>query len=34
LVLFAMFYPVTTGTEVSRWYSDTFLRWLPSWPFY
>jgi len=34
LVLFVMFYPVTTGTEVSRWYSDTFLRWLPSWPFY
>lgn len=34
LVLFAMFYPVTTGTEVSRWYSDHFLRWLPSWPFY
>jgi len=34
LVAFAMFYPVTTGTEVSRWYSDHFLRWLPSWPFY
>jgi dolichyl-phosphate-mannose--protein O-mannosyl transferase len=34
LVIFAMFYPVTTGTEVSRWYSDHFLRWLPSWPFY
>ena len=34
LVLFAMFYPVTTGTEVSRWYADHLLRWLPSWPFY
>lgn len=34
LVLFVMFYPVTTGTVVSRGYSDTFLRWLPSWPFY
>jgi len=34
LVLFVMFYPVTTGTVVSRTYSDIFLRWLPSWPFY
>ena len=34
LVAFVMFYPVTTGVEVSRWYSDHFLRWLPSWPFY
>ena len=34
LVAFVMFYPVTTGIEVSRWYSDHFLRWLPSWPFY
>lgn len=34
LVIFAMFYPVTTGTVVSRTYSDIFLRWLPSWPFY
>ena len=34
LVLFVMFYPVTTGTVVSKTYSDIFLRWLPSWPFY
>ena len=34
LALFVMFYPVTTGVVVSRAYSDTFLRWLPSWPFY
>jgi len=34
LLLFVMFYPVTTGTVVSRAYSDTFLRWLSSWPFY
>ncbi len=34
LVLFVMFYPVTTGTVVSKAYSDTFLRWLPTWPFY
>ena len=34
LALFVMFYPVITGTPVSREYSDTFLRWLPSWPFY
>ena len=33
-VLFVMFYPVTTGTVVSKAYSDTFLRWLSSWPFY
>ncbi len=34
LVLFVMFYPVTTGTVVDKAYSDTFLRWLPTWPFY
>ncbi|MGI5849419.1 MAG: phospholipid carrier-dependent glycosyltransferase [Christensenellales bacterium] len=34
LVLFAMFYPVTTGLVIPRAYSDTFLRWLQSWPFY
>lgn len=34
LVLFIMFYPVTTGTVVSKTYSDIFLRWLPTWPFY
>lgn len=34
LVIFVMFYPVTTGTVVSKAYSDTFLRWLQTWPFY
>lgn len=34
LLLFVMFYPITTGTVVSRNYSDAFLRWLPTWPFY
>jgi hypothetical protein len=34
LVLFVMFYPVTTGTVVSKAYSDTFLRWSSMWPFY
>ncbi len=34
LLLFAMFYPVISGTPVLRAYSDTFLRWLPTWPFY
>jgi dolichyl-phosphate-mannose--protein O-mannosyl transferase len=34
LVLFVMFYPVITGTVVSKAYSDIFLRWLPTWPFY
>jgi len=34
LLLFVMFYPVTTGTVTSRAYSDHFLRWLQSWPFY
>ena len=34
LLLFIMFYPVTTGTVVSKAYSDTFLRWSSMWPFY
>lgn len=34
LMLFIMFYPVITGVPVLRAYSDTFLRWLPTWPFY
>lgn len=34
LVLFAMFYPIYTGTMVSRWYVDNFLVWLPSWTFH
>lgn len=32
-LLFVMFYPITTGIVIPREYSDTFLRWLPSWPF-
>lgn len=34
LLLFVMFYPVFTGTMVSRWYVDNFLVWLPSWFFH
>ena len=33
-LLFVMFYPVTTGIVIPKAYSDTFIRWLPSWPFY
>ena len=33
LVLFAAFYPVLTGVEVSRMYSWKVLKWFPSWPF-
>ena len=32
LALFAMFYPVLTGIEVSRYYSWKVLKWFPSWP--
>ena len=31
-VLFAMFYPVLAGTEVSVFYCYRLLKWLPSWP--
>ena len=34
LVLFVMFYPVISGMPVSLSYSDTFLRWISTWPFY
>lgn len=34
LVLFVMFYPITTGVPVLRAYSDIFLRWMDTWPFY
>ena len=34
LILFGMFYPIISGVPFSRAYSDTFLRWLTSWPFY
>jgi len=29
--LFMMFYPVLTGTPISRDFVDIYLRWLPSW---
>jgi len=32
-VLFAVFYPVLTGLSIQRWVSDSFLGWLPGWPF-
>ena len=31
VVLFAMFYPVLTGTAVQTTYVDAFLKWFPSW---
>jgi len=34
LILFVMFYPIISGVPFSREYSDTYLRWLPTWPFY
>ncbi len=34
LILFAMFYPIISGVPFSRYYCDTFLRWLPTWPFF
>jgi dolichyl-phosphate-mannose--protein O-mannosyl transferase len=33
LVLFILFYPVTTGFVIPRSYAD-IIRWLPTWPFY
>jgi dolichyl-phosphate-mannose--protein O-mannosyl transferase len=33
LLLFILFYPVTTGVVIPRSYADV-IRWLPSWPFY
>jgi len=33
-VLFIAFYPVLSGADISTWYTNSFLRWLPnSWPF-
>lgn len=32
-VLFAAFYPVLSGAEVSIWYADSFLGWFKTWPF-
>lgn len=31
--LYAAFYPVLVGIMVPTWYTDSFIRWLPSWPF-
>ena len=31
--LFVAFYPVLTGLRTAVWYTRTFLRWFPSWPF-
>lgn len=33
LLLFVLFYPVTTGVVIPRSYANV-IRWLPSWPFY
>lgn len=30
--LYALFYPMLVGIAVPTWYSQYFLRWLPSWP--
>jgi len=31
VLLFVMFYPVIAGTEVPRWYVESFLKWFGSW---
>ena len=31
--LFAAFYPVLAGAFVPTWYTASFLRWFPAWPF-
>ena len=33
LVLFFSFYPILAGTPMNRVVQDTFLGWLPTWPF-
>ena len=33
VVLFAAFYPVLTGIKTPVWYTRSFLKWFPSWPF-
>ena len=30
--LYALFYPALTGLYMPLWYSQAFLRWMPSWP--
>ena len=32
-VLYAAFYPVLIGLMTPTWYTSTFLKWFPSWPF-
>ncbi len=32
VALYALFYPALTGLYMPLWYSQAFLRWLPSWP--
>ena len=32
VALYAVFYPALTGLYTPMWYSEVFLRWLPSWP--
>jgi dolichyl-phosphate-mannose--protein O-mannosyl transferase len=32
VALYAMFYPALIGLYTPMWYSEFFLRWLPSWP--
>ena len=31
VLLFAMFYPVLTGTPISADYADSYLKWFSSW---
>ena len=33
VLLFIAFYPVLSGVYVPRFYTDNFIKWLPSWPF-
>ena len=33
VLLFIMFYPALSGTAVRGSYADSFLAWLPTWPF-
>lgn len=33
VLLFAAFYPVLTGVRTAVWYTRSFLKWFPSWPF-
>ena len=33
VALCAAFYPVLIGLMTPTWYTSTFLKWFPSWPF-